>query len=66
MGAVISALGIFEINGSGSSIYQGYENTVNNNTTGTPIPGATTDSYTPSTAVVGTTYYYCTVDLTTG
>ena len=64
-GAVISALDILH-NGSGSPQYQWYENTVNNNTTGTPIPGATTDSYTPSTAVAGTTYYYCTVDLPQG
>ena len=65
VGAVISALSISYTNGSGSPQYQWY-NTVNNTTTGTPISGATTDSYTPSTAVAGTTYYYCTVDLPQG
>ena len=66
MGAVISALSISYTNGSGSPQYQWYENTVNNNTTGTPIPGATSSSYMPFTAVAGTTYYYCTVDLPQG
>ena len=66
VGAVISALSISYTNGSGSPQYQWYSNTVNNTTTGNPIPGATTDSYTPSTAVAGTTYYYCTVDLPQG
>ena len=33
--------------GSLLDIYQWYENTVNNNTGGTPIPGATSISYTP-------------------
>ena len=34
-------------------------NTVNNNTGGTPIPGATNSSYTPQNTTVGITYYYC-------
>ena len=67
VGAVISALGISYTNGSGSPQYQWYENTVNNNTTGTPIPGAISAVVIlPSTAVAGTTYYYCTVDLPQG
>ena len=39
---------------------QWYENTVNNNTTGTPIPGATSSSYTPGGySCCCTTHYYC-------
>lgn len=41
--------------------YQWYSNTEDNNTNGTIIEGATEASYTPSTAAVGTTYYYCVV-----
>ena len=46
--------------------YQWYSNTTNNTTTGTLITGATNDSYTPSTANVGTLYYYCIVNQATG
>ena len=60
---LLSLISISYTNGAGSPQYHWYENTVNNHTTGTPIPGATSSSYTPSTAVAGTTYYYCTVDL---
>lgn len=39
--------------------YQWYSNTIDNNTSGTIIVGATSSSYTPSTSALGTTYYYC-------
>lgn len=41
--------------------YQWYSNGTNNNSTGTLIPGATTNSFTPSVNTNGTTYYYCIV-----
>ncbi|WP_298345660.1 PKD domain-containing protein [uncultured Algibacter sp.] len=41
--------------------YQWYSNTVNSNTGGTPITGANTDTFTPPTTTVGTTYYYVVV-----
>ncbi len=41
--------------------YQWFSNDENNATTGTPIDGQTTGGYTPTTGVVGTTYYYCVV-----
>lgn len=46
--------------------YQWYSNTTNNTTTGTLITGATNDTYTPSTANVGTLYYYCIINQATG
>lgn len=46
--------------------YQWYENTTNSTTGGTPISGATSASYTPSTDTIGTKYYYCTVTNTLG
>jgi uncharacterized protein YjdB len=42
----------------GTLTWQWYGNTANSNESGTAIPGATADSYTPSTASVGTVYYY--------
>ncbi len=47
------------VDGTGTPTYQWYTNTVNANTGGTAITGATTLSYTPITSVVGTLYYYC-------
>jgi hypothetical protein len=47
---------------SGSSLtYQWYRNTVNNNTTGTLIPSATSRTYVPTNAVPGSYYYYAIV-----
>jgi hypothetical protein len=45
----------------GSLSYQWYYNTANSSSGGTSISGATGASYTPSTATVGTTYYYVVV-----
>lgn len=39
--------------------YQWYSNTINSNTGGTLIGGATGTTYTPPSAVAGTKYYYC-------
>ena len=44
--------------------YQWYSNSVNNTTSGTLILGATSSSYSPPTATVGTIYYYCVVTST--
>ncbi|OOG78972.1 GEVED domain-containing protein, partial [Algoriphagus sp. A40] len=45
--------------GSGTLTYQWFTNgTSNSNTGGTAIPNATSSSYKPATATVGTTYYY--------
>ncbi|MGC4023037.1 MAG: hypothetical protein QM734_14380 [Cyclobacteriaceae bacterium] len=48
-----------EMNFSGAALrYQWYSNAANSNTGGTLISGATSISYVPSTATVGSTYYY--------
>jgi len=50
------------VTATGSSLtYQWYSNTANSNSGGTSISGATSSSYTPSTASTGTLYYYCVV-----
>jgi large repetitive protein len=48
----------FLATGSGTITYQWYSNTVNNNTTGVIIDGATGSSYDPPTTMPGITYYY--------
>jgi hypothetical protein len=64
VGAIITPpLSVSYINGSGTPQYQWYSNTVNNTTTGTLIAGAILDNYTTSTAIAGTLYYYCNIDL---
>ncbi len=54
-----TALSVVAVGGGLS--YQWYENTANNNTTGTAIAGANASSYTPLSVNIGTTYYYCIV-----
>jgi len=56
-----NTLNVVAIGGTPSLTYQWYSNTSLSNTGGTSIAGATTSSYTPSSATVGTYYYYCVV-----
>ena len=55
-------------NGTGTPIYQWWENSICDSigaiaSTG---PGNNTNTYTPSTTIAGTTYYYCTISLPMG
>ncbi len=50
-----------QVTDAGAMSYQWYSNTKNSNTGGTLISGATSNSYSPSTSSVATTYYYCIV-----
>lgn len=59
MGAAATALSVTAT--GGGLTYQWYSNTSNSNIGGTAISGATSSSYTPSTSVAGTLYYYCVV-----
>ncbi|MBO3118030.1 PKD domain-containing protein [Winogradskyella sp. DF17] len=52
--------------GTGTPTYQWYENTVNDNTSGTAITGETSDSFIPPTDILGTTYYYVIITFSTG
>jgi gliding motility-associated-like protein len=55
-------LSISTSNPAGIDTYQWYSNSVNSNSGGVLIPGATSNSFTPvNTSVVGSTYYYCVV-----
>ncbi len=59
--ATVNALTVSaEYDGNSTGVtYQWYSNTTNSSTGGTSINDASSASYTPSTAEVGTTYYYC-------
>jgi len=50
--------------GTETLAYQWYSNTVSSTSGGTAISGATSESYLPSTAAVGTYYYYCLIQQT--
>ena len=54
-----SAITVSATSGDGGTLsYQWYSNSTNSTTGGTSINGATSSSYSPSTATIGTTYYY--------
>ncbi|HMO63608.1 MAG TPA: hypothetical protein PKC39_16060, partial [Ferruginibacter sp.] len=58
------AAAALSITASGTSpTYQWYSNATASNTGGTSIDGAESNTYTPSTATAGTTYYYCVVSV---
>ena len=59
--ATATALSVTATNGTTPYTYQWYSNTANSTSGATAISGATNQTYTPSTATVGTTYYYCVV-----
>jgi hypothetical protein len=65
-GTISQPLNVSVTGGNGSSSYQWYQSTINTNTGGTPITGATSSSYTPSLVNFGTLYYYCTVTQNAG
>ncbi len=57
-------LSVTATGGTPSLGYQWYTNTENNNTGGTLITGATSDTYTPPSTAAGTVYYYVIVSAT--
>lgn len=59
VGDAATALSVAATAAGGTVTYQWYSNDENNTTTPTTLTGQTSASYTPSTASVGTTYYYC-------
>ena len=50
---------ILSVSSTQAISFQWYSNTINSNAGGTLIGGATGTTYTPSSAVAGTKYYYC-------
>ncbi|WP_291276069.1 hypothetical protein, partial [Flavobacterium sp.] len=57
-----ASISTLSVSASGSGLtYEWYSNTVNSNVGGTLITSATSNSFSPSTATVGTFYYYCIV-----
>ncbi|RZK90389.1 MAG: hypothetical protein EOO98_08460 [Pedobacter sp.] len=60
--AIPADLSVTASGGIGTYSYQWYSNTINNNSTGTAITGATNSNYTPPTNIVGTMYYYVVIN----
>ena len=63
-GSTPATLTVGAIGGLGAYNYQWYQNATSSTSGGTAIPGATANSYDPSTATVGTSYYYCEITQT--
>lgn len=61
LGATPTTLTLTYANGAGTPNYQWYSNTINANTGGTLIAGATAASLNAPATVAGTLYYYCEV-----
>jgi len=65
-GGTPTTLSVSYTNGVGAATYQWYENTVDDTASGVQISGAINASYNPSSASVGTQYYYCVISLPSG
>ena len=60
IGGALNSLSVAYSGGSGVPTYQWYSSATNNNTTGSPISGATSATYVlPAATIVGSVYYYC-------
>ncbi|MFY8137051.1 MAG: beta strand repeat-containing protein, partial [Flavobacteriales bacterium] len=57
-GGAASPIQMAYTNGTGTPSYQWFSNTTSSTTGGTPIPGATSASYTPSVPTTPGTYYF--------
>ena len=66
VGGTPTTLSVTYQDGAGVPTYQWYSNTVNDNTTGSPIASATNSTYNPSSAIAGTFYYYCIITMAPG
>ncbi len=66
LGETTADLVVSYTNGTGTPTYQWFENTINDVTSGTPITGETSSSYSPMVNTVGTMYYYCIITLSSG
>ena len=59
-------LSVSYINGNGSASYQWYESTSNSTIGGSPIIGATSNTYLPSSLIAGESFYYCVISFQVG
>lgn len=65
-GGTVLPINVAYGNGTGTATYQWFWNATNINSGGTPILGATTDTYNPPANTVGTLYYYCEITFSSG
>ncbi|MFV5695229.1 PKD domain-containing protein [Flavobacterium sp. LB3P122] len=66
LGGTPTLLKVAYSNGVGTPQYQWYSNATKATVGSTLISGATADSFNPPAVIVGTTYYYCIITLSTG
>ncbi|MUU78312.1 PKD domain-containing protein [Winogradskyella endarachnes] len=59
--SIVQDLTVAISGGTGTITYQWYVNSINNTTSGSPIAGATSATFTPPSDSVGTFYYYCVI-----
>lgn len=65
-GAIPTNLTVTATGGIGTYLYQWFSNSLNSNSGGSLIPGATNGTFTPPTNLVGKGYYYCVITQATG
>ncbi len=65
-GGSVQQMCVTFINGTGTPQYQWYSNSSASTSGGVPIPNANSNCYTPASNIVGTTYYYCLINLIGG
>ncbi|MEI6553991.1 MAG: PKD domain-containing protein [Paludibacter sp.] len=66
LGEKTDSLSVLYSNGVGLPTYQWFSNSIDSNTGGTIIPGATERVYYPIVDAIGKTYYYCEISFQTG
>jgi gliding motility-associated-like protein len=66
LGEITNALTVAYTNGTGTPVYQWFQNTANDTTTGTAIVGASSDTYNTEVTAIGTLYYYATITFSSG
>ena len=65
-GNSFNSLSVAYTNGVGTPAYQWYNNTINDNLTGSAITGETNASYLPPSGTIGTTFYYAVITFSSG
>ena len=64
LGGSFSPLNVFYPIGTGTPTYQWFSNSTNSTSGGSPLSGASLNTYIPLSNLVGTTYYYCVATFT--
>jgi gliding motility-associated-like protein len=66
LGEIPNDLNVSFINGVGTPTFQWFSNTIDDNSSGTPIAGENLITFSPPASSVGTNYYYCVITFSSG